>query len=36
MTDEFERIWKEAWRYEGILKHFPGGTEETHEKLQPG
>jgi hypothetical protein len=30
LEDEFERIWKE----EVVVRHFPGGTTETHDKFQ--
>jgi hypothetical protein len=36
MTDELERMWKEATKYyfEVLYRHSPGWIEKNHEKLQ--
>jgi hypothetical protein len=38
MTNELERIWKEAVAnlFKALSRYLPGGTEEDHEKPQSG
>jgi hypothetical protein len=38
VSDELERMWKEAVMayFKVLSRHFPGGTEENHEKPRSG